>query len=67
MELVPAKEQARLTDVVVEVWSSLGEYLDLPKSSSYAVRYYQAQAGYATEKLFWSQFGVSKRPLLLNE
>ena len=37
-----------------QVWSSPDEYLDLSKSSSYAVRYYQARAGYATEKLFWS-------------
>ena len=50
-----------------QVWSSLDEYLDLPKSSSDAARYYQARAGYAMEKLFWSQFGASKRPLLLNE
>ena len=27
----------------------------------------QAQEGYATEKLFWTQFGMAKRPLLLNE
>ena len=30
-------------------------------------QYYQAQDVHATEKLFWSQFGASKRPLLLNE
>ena len=41
--------------------------MDLPKSSSDAARFYQAQEGYATEKFFWSQFGASKRPLLLNE
>ena len=35
-----------------QVWSSSDEYLDLPKSSSDAARYYQAQAGYAMEKLF---------------
>ena len=39
----------------------------MPKSSSDAAQYYQARGGYATEKLFWSQFGASKRPLLLNE
>ena len=50
-----------------QVWSSPDEFLDLPKSSSDAVQYYQAREGYATEKLFWSQFGASKRPLLLNE
>ena len=49
------------------MWSSPDEYLDLPKSSADRARYYQAQDGYATEKLFWSQFGASKRPLLLNE
>ena len=49
------------------MWSSPDEFLDLPKSSSDAARYYRAQEGYATEKLFWSQFGASKRPLLLNE
>ena len=41
--------------------------MDLPKSSSDSAQYYQARDGYATEKLFWSQFGASKRPLLLNE
>ena len=49
------------------VWSSPDEFLDLPKSSSDAAQYYQAREGYATKKLFWSQFGASKRPLLLNE
>lgn len=49
------------------MWSSPDEFLDLPKSSSDATRFYQAREGYATEKLFWSQFGASKRPLLLNE
>ena len=41
--------------------------MDLPKSPSDAAQFYRAQEGYATEKLFWSQFGASKRPLLLNE
>ena len=42
-------------------------FLDLPKSSSDAAQFYQAQAGYTKEKLFWSQFGAPKRPLLHNE
>ena len=50
-----------------QVWSSPDEFLDLPKSSSDVAQYYQARDGYATEKLFWSQFGASKRPLLLTE
>jgi hypothetical protein len=50
-----------------QVWSSPDNYLDLPKSSSDAAQFYHAQEGCAKEKLFWSQFGASKRPLLLNE
>ena len=49
------------------MWSSPDALLDLPKSASDAAQFYQAQEGCATEKLFWSQFGASKRPLLLNE
>ena len=49
------------------MWSSPDAFLDLPKSVSDAAQFYQAQEGYATKKLFWSQFGASKRPLLLNE
>ena len=48
------------------MWSSLDALLDLSKSASNAAQFYQAQEGYAMEKLFWSQFGVSKN-LLLNE
>ena len=35
-----------------QVWSSPAEFLDLPKSSSDAALFYQAQEGYATKKLF---------------
>ena len=48
-----------------QVWSSPDALLDLPKSASDAAQFYQAQEGYAMEKLFWSLFGASKRPLLL--
>ena len=47
------------------MWSSPDALLDLPKSAADAVQFYQAQEGYATEKLLWSQFGPSKRPLLM--
>ena len=50
-----------------QMWSSPDTFLDLPKSASDAAQFYQTQEGCATEKLFWSQFGVPKRPLLLNE
>ena len=49
------------------MWSSPYAFLDLPKSAFDVAQFYQAQEGCATEKLFWSQFGVPKRPLLLNE
>ena len=49
------------------MWSSPDAFLDLPKSASDAAQFYEAQEGYATEKLFWPQFSVSKRPLLLDE
>ena len=37
-----------------QVWSYLDVFLDMPNSSSDAAQIYQAQEGYATEKLFWS-------------
>ena len=37
-----------------QVWSSPDAFLDLPKSSSDAAQFYQAQEGYSMEKLFWS-------------
>ena len=49
------------------MWSSPDAFLDLPKSVSDATKFFQAQEGHATEKLFWSQFSMPKRPLLLNE
>ena len=49
------------------MWSSPSAFLDLPKSASDAAQFYQPREGSATEKLFWSQFGASKRPLLVNE
>ena len=35
-----------------QMWSSPGTFLDLPKSASDATQFYEAQEGYATEKLF---------------
>ena len=42
-------------------------FLDLPKSVSDVMQFFQAQEGHATEKLFWLQFSMPHRPLLLNE
>ena len=45
-----------------QVWSSLDEFLDLPKSSSDAAQFYRAQEGYATEKLFFVTIWCVKAP-----
>ena len=48
------------------LWSSPNAYANLPKSVADAAQFFQAQEGYTTEKLFWSQFVGQERPLLLN-
>ena len=50
-----------------QMWSSPDALLDLPKSVSDATQFFQAQEGHATKKIFWSQFSMPNRPLLLNE
>ena len=50
-----------------QFWSSPEAFLDLLKSVSDATQFFQLQEGCATEKLFWSQFNVPRRPALLNE
>ena len=50
-----------------QVWSSPDALLDLSKGVSNATQFFQAQDGRATEKLFWSQFSMPKRLLLLNK
>ena len=50
-----------------QMWSSSDTFLDLSKSVSDAAQFFQAQEGHVTEKLFWLQFSMPKRPLLLNE
>ena len=50
-----------------QMWQSPDALLDLPKSVSDATQFFQAQEGRAIEKLFWSQFSMPERPLLLNE
>ena len=49
------------------MWSSHYAYLDLSKSASDATQFFQAQEGHEAERLFWSQFSMPRRPLLLNE
>ena len=52
---------------LTRIRSSPGAFVDLPRSVSDAAAFYRAEEGSSTEKVFWSQFGASKRPLLLNE
>ena len=49
------------------MWISLDAVADLSKSAADAARFFRAQEGHTTEKLFWSQFHVPVRPQLLNE
>ena len=38
------------------LWSSPDAYVDLPTSDAAAAQFFQAQEGYESEKIFWSQF-----------
>ena len=49
------------------LWSSPDVYAGLPRSAVDVVQFFQAQEGYVTKKLFWSQFVGQERPVLLND
>ena len=65
--LLQAKFGDRKYALLNRLWSSPDAYADLPKISADAVQFFQAQEGYAMEKLFWSQFVGPEHPLLLND
>ena len=48
------------------LWSAPDAFADLPRSVANAAKYFWAQEGNATEKLFWSQYLAPERPVLLN-
>ena len=50
-----------------QLWSSADAYLDLAASAADATEFFKDQEDHEVEKLFWSQFNVPVRPLLLNE
>ena len=50
-----------------QLWSSADAYLDLAASAADATEFSKDQKDHEVEKLFWSQFNVPVRPLLLNE
>ena len=50
-----------------QLWSSADAYVDLAASAADAAEYFKYQKDHEVERLFWSQFHVPVRPLLLNE
>ena len=50
-----------------QLWSVADAYADLAKSAADATEYFKDQKDHEVERLFWSQFNVPVRPLLLNE
>lgn len=50
-----------------QLWSSADAYMDLVASAADAAEYFKDQKYREVERLFWSQFHVPVRPLLLNE
>ena len=50
-----------------QLWSAADAYLDLATSAADAIEFFKDQKDHEVEKLFWSQFNVLVRPLLLNE
>ena len=49
------------------IWSSPGAFLDLPRSVSDAVKFYWAEDGSSTEKLFWSQYAEAEHPVPMSD
>ena len=50
-----------------QLWSSADAYADLAASAADAAEYFKDQKDREVERLFWSQFHVPVRPLLLTE
>ena len=53
--------------LLTRVRSSPGAFTDLPRSVSDAARYYQAEEGSSTEKLFWSQYTGTEHPMPMSD
>ena len=58
-----SQEYAPLT----QLWSSRDAFADLLGSTADAAKFFRAQEGNTTEKLFWSQYLAPERPTLLND
>ena len=53
--------------LLTRVRSSPGAFADLPCSVSDAAKYYQAEEGSSTEKLFWSQYTGTEYPMPVSD
>ena len=53
--------------LLTRIWSSPGAFADLPHSVSDAARYYQAEEGSSTEKLFWAQYTGTEHPVPMSD
>ena len=49
--------------LLTQIWSSPGAFTDLPCSVLDAAKFYRAEEGSSTEKLFWSQYLEQEHPL----
>ena len=52
---------------LTRVRSSPGAFADLPRSMWDATKFYQAEEGSSTEKLFWSQYTGTEHPMPLSD
>ena len=53
--------------LLTRIRSSPGAFADLPRNMSDAAKYYQAEEGSSTEKLFWSQYTRTEHPMPMSD
>ena len=53
--------------LLTQIRSSPGAFSDLPRSVSDATKFYRAQEGSSTKKLFWSQYAGAEHPMPLSD
>ena len=49
--------------LLTRIWGSPGAFTDLPRSVSDDAKFYRAEEGSSTEKLFWSQYLGPEHPV----
>ena len=53
--------------LLTQIRSSPGAFTDLPRSMSDAAKFYWAEEGSSTEKVFWSQYVEAGHPMALSD